>query len=269
MTQLTSLRTLFDDDSGAWLLKDSSDPLEGWALEDVLASGVRHGGPKEDIYGHLHFHIRDLLEKYCQKTTLMKVHMHVYSVNATELPSVVDQRLKDSGFDRIEISNVADTFYIGLEKSLSTFGPMLKTPKQNSHATLITLFMNAAQQAQQARGYDIEAVMTGMQKVSQFLPYKITATQNQHDPAALRFMAAKDLVRDYDKLWDQYMRMLDFPAIVKKTGMKPKMKNTVIEAWPMRLYKRHGEPGAQDAFDKLMESGSDGNERYVEWVRSE
>ncbi|KAF6236092.1 hypothetical protein HO173_005720 [Letharia columbiana] len=261
--------TLFDNDSGAWLLKDSADPLAGWALKDILASGVRRGGPKEDIYGHLHFHIRDLLENFCQKTTLMKIHMDMYCVNATELPSLLDDRLKESAFDRIEISNIADANYIGLEKSLSTFGPLLKNRKQSSHATLITLFMNAAEQAAQARGYDIEAMMTGMQKISQFLPSKLPANQNPYNPAALRASAAKDLVRDYDKLWAQYKRMLDFPTIVKKTGMKPKVKNTVVEAWPMRLYKRYGEPGAQEDFDNLMESGSSGNERYVEWMRSE
>ncbi|KAI9714053.1 MAG: hypothetical protein M1812_006500 [Candelaria pacifica] len=261
--------TLFDNDSGAWLLKDSADPLQGWALEDVLAPGVRLGGPKEDIYGHLHFYIRNLLEKFCWKATLLTVHMHVYSVNAINLPSFLDDCLKDSAFDRIEISNIADANYIGLEKSLSTFGPLLKTPKQNSHAILITLFMNAVEQAKRARGYDIEAMMTGMQKVSQFLPYPLPTSQNSCDPAALRASAARDIVQDYDKLWDQYMRMLDFPAIVKKMGMKPKVDNTVIKAWPMRLYKNHGEPGAQEAFDKVMESGSSGNERYVEWVRSE
>lgn len=199
----------------------------------------------------------------------MKVHIHVYCVNATELPSLLDNHSKESAFDRIEISNIADANYIGLEKSLSTFAPLLKNRKQNPHATLITLFMNAAEQAAQARGYDIEAMITGTQKVSQFLPYKQPVNQSPYDPAVLRASAAKDIFRDYDKLWNQYKRMLDFPAIAKKTGMRPKVKNTVVEPWPMRLYKKHGESGAQEAFDRLMGSGYVGNERYVEWVRSE
>ena len=238
-------------------------------MEDILASEARHGGPKEDIYGLMHLHIRHLLETFCQKTALLKVHMHLYCLNATELPSVLEPRLKESAFDRIEVSNIADENYIGLDKSLSKFGPLLKSPTSNPHATLITLFMNAAHLAEQASGLDINMRRTNMLKVSQFLPYRLSQQPDPKDPAALRSLAAMDLVRDYDELWDQYKGMIDFPTIVKKTRMKPKLKNTVIEPWPARLYKKHGEPGAQEAFDRLMESGSVGNERYVEWVRSE
>ena len=47
--------------------------------------------------------------------------------------------------------------------------------------------------------------------------------------------------------------------------MRMKAANTVIDAWPLRLGKAYGEPGAREAFDRLVASGSSGNERYVEW----
>lgn len=43
--------------------------------------------------------------------------------------------------------------------------------------------------------------------------------------------------------------------------------NTVVEAWPYRFAKGAGEPGAQEAFDRLERSWAVGGERYVEWVR--
>ena len=43
-------------------------------------------------------------------------------------------------------------------------------------------------------------------------------------------------------------------------------KNSVIAAWSSQLKKRYEEIGAQEEFGLLMESGLNGNERYVEWV---
>ena len=130
--------------------------------------------------------------------------------------------------------------------------------------------MNAIEQIAEANGseHDVELAMTGMKKASQFLPYP-SDLQNTWDPAFLRLSAAKMIFRDYDKLFEQYMHMVDFALVSSKTGLKMKTKNTVIEAWPMRLKKVFGEPGAKEAFDRLEAGGSVGNERYVEWVRSE
>ena len=44
-------------------------------------------------------------------------------------------------------------------------------------------------------------------------------------------------------------------------------RNTVVEAWPMRLKKKPKEKGADEEFQTLMASCCTGAERYVEWVR--
>lgn len=260
---------MFDIESCEWLLSDSSDPLAGWALDDILTSEARRGGPKEDIYGLMHLHVRHLLETFCRKTALLKVHMHLYCLDATKLPLVLEPRLKQSGFDRIEVANIADEDYIGLDASLSTFGPLLKSPMSNPHATLITLIMNTVNQAARDLVLDVDIQNTYIPKVTQFLGYRPSQKADLNDPETLRFLTAIDLVRDYKKIWDQYEQREDFPTMVKKKSMKAKLKNTVVEPWPMRLYKEPREPGAQEAFNRLMESGSMGSEHYIEWVRSE
>ena len=258
---------MFDIESCEWLLNDSSDPLAGWALDDILESEASRGGPKKDIYGLMHLHVRHLLETFCRKTALLKVHMHLYCVDATELPSVLEARLKQSAFDRIEVANIADENYIGLDASLSIFGPLLKSPTSNPHATLITLFMNTVHQAAQDIVRDIDIIGTYIPMVTQFLGFRPSQEPDLNDPAVLRSLTAIDLVRDYKKIWDQYEQRSKFRTTVKKTRMRAKLKNTVVEPWPMRLYKKPGEPGAQEAFNRLMESGSMGHEHYIEWLR--
>lgn len=45
--------------------------------------------------------------------------------------------------------------------------------------------------------------------------------------------------------------------------------NFVAYPWPARMKKRHGEEGAQEEFDMIMQSVGKGDERVVEWVRLE
>ena len=83
----------------------------------------------------------------------------------------------------------------------------------------------------------------------------------------IRILAAKDLVRDYDRIFDFYKGAVGFEACAKNVGVRMRERNTVVEAWPMRLKKKPGEEGAEEEFQRLMASSSSGAPRYVEWVR--
>lgn len=52
-------------------------------------------------------------------------------------------------------------------------------------------------------------------------------------------------------------------------GVEMRERNSLVEAWPMRLKKKPGEKGADKEFQRLFASSSSGAERYVEWVRME
>lgn len=47
------------------------------------------------------------------------------------------------GTDFFQLSNIADLGWVGPKAALMTFGPLLKLPSENPHATLLTLFLNA------------------------------------------------------------------------------------------------------------------------------
>lgn len=197
--------------------------------------------------------------------------MQLYSVNAIKLPSLLDKSLTTSLFDRIEVSNIADHFYIGLPTTLSTLGPLLKS---SPHATLITLFMNAVEITSRSLGLDVDrqanesTVLEALKFTGLPSPQSLGQRRTPHDPAFSRLMAAKDLFRDYDALFTTYMRMENFEQVGREAGLAMKGENTIIPPWPLRLKKAYGEPGAQEEFDAMMEGGTEGGERYVEWVRA-
>lgn len=231
---------------------------------------MNHGVPKEDRYGRLYFYIRDKLEAFCRRTGGTKKHrFHLYCVNAADLPFHLNNSIENLKFDRVEVANIAEMPYLGLEKTLQTCGSLLKTPAANPHATLVVLFMNATHQAEEHLGQDyiVESFKSVFGTVLKFLPAE-SSVPKKADAAATRRIQAKGIFRDLDHLFGHYMRMEDFEKVSREAGLRMKTANTVIDAWPLRLRKRHGEPGAQEAFDRLLESGSSGNERYVECVRS-
>ena len=71
---------------------------------------------------------------------------------------------------------------------------MLQTPTDNSHATLITLFLNAVDEV---RGKDdISAVASELGRVIQYMGYHKLSGMN--DPKTITMSAAKNCVRDGD-----------------------------------------------------------------------
>ena len=264
-------RTLFDADTSEWLQKDSADPIDGWPIEAIQSSGSNHGIPKEDCYGRLYFYIRDKLEQFCQRIASGKMfRLHLYCMNATDLPFYLDKSVEKIAFDRIEVANIVDLPYLGLDLTLQTLGPLLRTAAENPHATLIALFMNAIYHAEKDLGdnYIKNSLPLAMKKVVQFLPMKEIPI-NRTSAAMVRMGLAKDSFRDFDHLFTHYMKLTDFSKVSREANMTMRARNTVIDPWPLRFRKEYGEAGAQEAFDQLMSSSSSGNERYVEWVRSE
>ncbi|KAM0803000.1 hypothetical protein BDR22DRAFT_819219 [Usnea florida] len=91
--------------------------------------------------------------------------------------------------------------------------------------------------------------------------------QDPSDPVSLRPLLSKDPVRRSEDIWDLIQRMINIAAFFENTGMKPKKVNIEVEPWPTRLHKKHGEPSAQEEFDRLKDCGSVGKHRFVQCVK--
>ena len=139
--KFVKFRLLFAPD-GEWLTMDNANPLQGWDMSAVRASGERHGIHPNDIFGCLFFHVKDEFEEFARRIERFKIDIHLTQCDAKALSELISEGLIEPWgpgcFDRIETSNMAD--YIGPAKVIDSWGPLLN--KHNKHATLLMYFMN-------------------------------------------------------------------------------------------------------------------------------
>ena len=100
-----------------------------------------------------------------------------------------------------KVANICDGGYIGIRKTLSLLSSFLQSPRQNAHATFITLFINAVKEAVK-RG-DPRDETPDMQLLTNYLPLPQTFSMNDAD--MVRIWDARDLALDVDKFFSRYV----------------------------------------------------------------
>lgn len=178
--------TFFTPGTTTKLSDDSHDPMKGFLLKDILASGNRHNVPVDDIYGHLYFHIRDELETFITKLSDTMHNIHFYNEPILNLPKILNETLKPfsfSAFDRIDASTSVET--IGLEATLLSLGPLLKTSSQSKYATLLTHHLTFTAATKEYREKDRQADNDDVEKVCDLLsiepPHPQEEGQTDHE----------------------------------------------------------------------------------------
>ncbi|RLL98932.1 hypothetical protein CFD26_107683 [Aspergillus turcosus] len=245
-----------------WPIKDSADPLHGWSSEEV--ADTSSGPATADIYGKLFFYIRGMLQSFLGRLPSLKLSFEVFQVDAACLPD----HLENNSFSRIEVSNISDAAWLGIHHTLSLMVPLLQTPLENPHATLITLFMNAVDETltdeDKIQGMTAHSPIT--KRLLKYLPPQGRPT-SPYAPELIKLNLGRDLVRTYDHIFDRYSRTFKFSETAELLGAAMKETHTIIDKWPYRLKLRPGQPGAQEEFDRRFSGGTSGKERYVEWKR--
>ncbi|KAE9365085.1 hypothetical protein N431DRAFT_473171 [Stipitochalara longipes BDJ] len=134
-------RTIFQS-RDFWPMMDSANPLEGWAIEDIMGMAPV---AKNDLYGGLYHLVKGFLLQFCDGIALRPTRFQLLYVDAAELPGVLTVVGKDQqhSFDRIEVSNIVDESYLGTAKTISTFAPLLQPKSLNPDAAILTLYLNA------------------------------------------------------------------------------------------------------------------------------
>ncbi|KAI1941378.1 hypothetical protein LOZ66_001894 [Ophidiomyces ophidiicola] len=245
--------------SGGWPMSDSSDPLGGWDLKTVMQNALP---AKHDLYGALFFHLRDIILKFCLHLTTLNVHIKLLHVHAAQLPSF----LKGEHFDRIEISNICDRGYLGVETCLSIFSPLLKPKEDNPHATLLALFMNAVEEEDNAADY-----LTGrgesITRATSYIPgfSQAVGSRNQYSPASLKIMQTVAAFRNFDAMFKRFMLNTRFAELTRAYRLQTRENHTIVSPWPARLK----DTPTQSEFELFHGGEQSGTERYVEWVRAD
>ncbi|KAJ7066814.1 hypothetical protein B0H15DRAFT_794317 [Mycena belliarum] len=155
---------------GKWLTMDDANPLFGWDLGPVFECGARYGATRADSYGCLFFYLKEQFAKFARRVkdfeldiTLSQTEAHALSraIAADSVPNFSNVR-----FDRIETSNMADSF--GARQIISDWAPLLN--RENPHAVLLVNFMNWILKQPNSRARDDLRLLWCVTRVVQHMP---------------------------------------------------------------------------------------------------
>ncbi|KAF2434008.1 hypothetical protein EJ08DRAFT_694040 [Tothia fuscella] len=266
-SQYTISNPSFFQRSDAWPLKDLADPLNGWAFKDVMGTFV--GALINDVYGKLYFYVKDVFTSFRSRIQTLEDSFNLFLVDARSITEYVSP----GSFARIEIgrsvSNICDGLYVGPAPTIAILTSLLQEPAVNSHATIITLLMNAVEEEFRRSGddYNMEVMKKESTLVSKYLPARPYFDKN--DPYFLMFAFAKPLVRDVERYLGKYMKREQASLIMQVAGARVKLRNTIMDKWPCCLKLRPEQPGAQEEFNAALASTLNETEVYHEWQRVE
>ncbi|KAF2867048.1 hypothetical protein BDV95DRAFT_622662 [Massariosphaeria phaeospora] len=155
--------------SNEWPMKDSASPRDGWLINDYMKFALP---AKADAFGAIFFYVRGLLLKFCGQLLSSNVSFRIFNMDARDLGGFVD----GMKFDRVEISNICDTSFLGPHVCLQVFSPLLKPKSQNPNATLLMLFLNAAVEADRFLNPhgDFQEVEIAIKRVNKYLPLDVS-----------------------------------------------------------------------------------------------
>lgn len=126
------------------------------------------GFSKDDLHGQLYFFLRDMLEKFATRLqSKMRFAFHITSESVHDTNHLDPFR----PFDRIEIAQLLEIDGSSLRLVLDILGPLLKTPQESVHATIITIFENKWYREMRQDLRDLE--VSSLEAVSNFISLSI------------------------------------------------------------------------------------------------
>ncbi|KIK70079.1 hypothetical protein GYMLUDRAFT_994125, partial [Collybiopsis luxurians FD-317 M1] len=131
--------------AGKWFSMDSANPLFSWDLGEVVKTGQAHGLDRADVYGCLFFHVKAQFMKFASRFERFQIDIHVSQFDASAASELLQKGElypslfnKDTKFDRIETSNIAD--FLGIPRVLGDWSPLIN--RGNRHASILVYLMN-------------------------------------------------------------------------------------------------------------------------------
>ncbi|RCI15981.1 hypothetical protein L249_3026 [Ophiocordyceps polyrhachis-furcata BCC 54312] len=270
-----------------WPTLSESDPAAGWDSKDVAETSS--GPASADMYGKLYYHVRSVIQSFIRRSAEGQVSIRLLHYDLVELIdrlpgetfSRIDARLpfpnkmmillllrygsRKKKLTGIKVSNVADNLWLGIHHVLIHLIPMLQSPDNNPHATLITFFMNAVDETISDQEKVRKLDRASRERLQAYLlgSFLDKAPHVELIKAAM----AMDIVVRYDDTFERYANKANFCQAAALIGAAIKDRPTIVEKWPYRLKLRPGQPKAQEEFDRLLGSWAIGKERYVEWKK--
>ncbi|KAI1012922.1 hypothetical protein LB503_001348, partial [Fusarium chuoi] len=248
-----------------WPIPGGLDPRDGWSPKDLEETD--NGPATSDIYGKLLTHLRFMLKSFMSRIANTNISFQLLNIEATKL---LDQ-LEEGSFDRIEVSNISDSVHLGPHLTVLVMSPLLRSLSDNPHATLITRFDVAIENAMTKEDHCVgtqteRAQNETMAVLSDYLPMRRPPTCTW-DVEIVKWQYASELIRTYDHIYDRIAHNLEFHKFPEYLKVGIKDQNTIIEKWPFRLKLKFGQEGAQQEFDRVMGQAITTKAFYLEFKR--
>lgn len=264
---------------GRFFMDDSANPLNGWNIDDVIESGQRHGATKEDIVGCLFFHVRQQLAEFAARLRRFNISIKISAIDARKLA----RELRSSpdfvqGFDRVEVSNIADKEYVGVSGVLEDWGPLLR--KDHKHAAIVGTFMNWPMEVPSAHGESLSMhvatryvrdIINEHYKDSMLIPLR--GDDPRWSVLTMSAVASIDLKLENSSSFLTYLKKFRADEAAQRVGLRRRRRNQIVAPRPFTALGSGIDalPDVKDAekwYRASALSGLTSLERYVEWVRA-
>ncbi|KAJ5742608.1 uncharacterized protein N7511_011340 [Penicillium nucicola] len=244
-----------------WPMDDKADPLDGWPIREVAREQTM---AKEDLYGKLYIYLRRVFRRFLDRLARIEINLELLNTDAIQLP----ETLQENKYARIEVSNITDAGYLGTRETLRLLSPLLQSPQENPHATIISAYLNAVMEM--VKQGDDRDQTPNLNLLMEFLPgIDIFSLLRPESAQSLKLWDARTIVIDRHKFFERYIRMFRFDRISADLQVAMKDLHTVVETWPTKPILERGQQGSQDEFNILLGSNYTCVERFVEWRRME
>ncbi|KAJ2915828.1 hypothetical protein MD484_g4584, partial [Candolleomyces efflorescens] len=231
---------------GEWLQDDFADPLKGWDISDVIAAGKAHGAQPEDIYGCLYFYLSDQLRMFVSRIRTLPISFKLFPAEALHLANCIKSGvLTEIGlgpamrFDRIQVSNIIDSQYIGIKAVLASWGPLLS---DNCSATIVGYFLNWFISEKDGRPHTrkhvddcIDRILEKDEKARKLrTEVSLEKKPMAQMAVALQFRTFSQTVQAYDAVYDSskpfaaYLAKQSLSKILGKTKLRLKESHTIV-----------------------------------------
>lgn len=227
--------TLFSED-GRWMLRDFADPLEGWDIREIIAAGKACGAQPEDVYGCFYFYLTKQLRILANRIRKLKITFQLSNLEACALSKGIQGgHLESVGlpptvrFDRIDLSNLFDSSYIGLHAALTSWAPLLS---ESNNAVVVGYFMSWFINERNGRASNTDAVVEIAKKVMS--RHKAANVRNKEDTQTLLYKIQPDFDAVYEnsKHFASFLKKQGLETLLKETNLRLREEHTVI---PHRL----------------------------------
>ena len=116
------------------------------SVTTIIQTGKTHGAHLEDIYGCLYFFLSEQLRMCAQRMRKIKMSFTLFASDARRLPNGIREGLLSGcgippsiRFDRIEVSNILDANYVGINDVLLNWSPLMA---ESNTSVIVGYFMN-------------------------------------------------------------------------------------------------------------------------------